>query len=284
MLSTINETMLSTIDDLRKRSRRAISDTHPTVQRGLSRAVRYYATARVRQASVLAGLRYDAPIEPERLYDVDPHEIERTVSWTEISVDRKRDEHPKFRRPKYRLAGRVFDGDWDTVDRQFVDSTIYRSFEQRFGCGVPWEATDFYTETLGAIDAGERPWDCQSRLDLEQRCEELDALYERIATDGYLTQQELHDRGTADTSPHRIYRNIWSEIGVHVGRNGEFIFQDGRNRLAMARILDLDSVPVVILVRHVNWQRKRDRVARGALERSELPERLQTHPDLVGLF
>lgn len=276
--------MISIFNRLFKQSRRIISDTHPLVDRTVSDAVRYYATLWVRAATVLGSVRYDATIDPERLYEVDPEKIEKTVSWTRISADRKADEHPLFRRSKYRLAGRIFGGDWDTTTKRFPDSTIYQSFVAHFREGVSWDRTDFYTETLAAIEAGGTPWDCQSRADLDRRCVRLDRIYEQIEQQGYKTQNELHEIGDPTTSPYRIYRVIWSEIAVNIGRNGEFIFQDGRNRLAMARVLGLETVPVVILVRHSRWQQKRDRVARGELERVALPERLQNHPDLVDLF
>lgn len=276
--------MISTVGRIIGRSRKRLNDTHPLVERTLSTAIRYYAAARVGEARLLGAIRYDAPIEPERLYDVDPERIERTVSWTTISANRKADELPRFRRPKYRLAGRVFGGDWDRVEDRFTDSTIYKSFREHFEQGHPWERTQFYKQTLTAIEAGETPWDCRSEPDLRRRCEWLDELYEQMATVGYKTQDELYERGDPTTSPHRMYRTIWCEIAVNVGRNGEFIFQDGRNRLAIARLLGLDSVPVVILVRHKIWQRKRDMVARGEIRRSNLPERFRNHPDLVDLF
>ena len=218
-----------------------------------------------------------------QLYEVDPRCIDRTVSWTRISVDPKADEHPRFRRPKYRLAGRVFGGDWDRTADDVTESTVYRSFRAHFEEGVPWERTDFYAEMLAVIAAGAEQWGCRSEADLRQRCEQLDGIYERMATEGYRTQNELYERGHS-ASPHRIYRVVWGEIAVHVGRDGEFVFQDGRNRLAIARLLGLDSIPVVILVRHEDWQRTRDRIARGEVTREDLPERLRSHPDLVGLF
>ena len=136
--------MRSNATRLLRRSQSAISDAHPIVGRAVSVAVRCYATARVRQASALAALRYDAPIDPERLYDVDPQRIDRTVTWTRISADRKGDEHPRFRRPKYLLAGRIFDGEWDRIERRVTDSTIYRSFRRHFEGGIRWERTRFY--------------------------------------------------------------------------------------------------------------------------------------------
>lgn len=266
------------------RSRNAISDIHPLVERAVSTAVWYYAAARLVEGRIRGAMRYDASIDPRRLYDVDPNDIERTVSWTRITDDRKGDEHPKFRRPKYLLAGRVFDGEWDRNAERFTDSTIYRSFRAHFAHGVPWTETAFYRETLAAIEAGETPWDCRSRDDLRRRCDRLDALYERIDADGYRTQEELYERGERDVSGRFAYRRIWGEIAVNVGRDGTFYFQDGRNRLAIARVSGLDSVPVVILVRHRKWQRKRERIARGELGRMDLPERLRNHPDLLDLL
>ena len=276
--------MVSNIDRLLRRSRRVVSDTHPLVERTLSTAVRYYATAHIEAARLANAVRYDASIDPHRLYEVDPKRIDRTVSWTRISDDLKSDEHPRFRRPKYRLAGRVFDGDWDRTADRVTDSTVYRSFRAHFEQGVPWERTEFYDEMISVFEADGEQWDCRSEADLQRRCEQLDRIYERIATDGYRTQHELYERGHPAPSPHRTYRLIWGEIAVNIGRDGEFVFQDGRNRLAITQLLELESVPVVVLVRHRAWQRTRDRIARGELTRADLPERLRSHPDLVDLF
>ncbi len=276
--------MISTAERLFRQSRNLLDDSHPVVEQAVSTAVRYYATSWVRGGAILGSIRYDAPIEPEQLYEIGPKTIERTLSWTRISADRKSDEHPRFQQPKYRLAGRVFEGDWDTTSKRFTESTIYQSFLEHFQEGVTWKRTNFYNETLAAIDDGATPWGCKSQMDLDKRCDQLDELYDQLAQHGYRTQNELHELGDPTTSPHRIYRVIWSEIAVHIGREGEFIFQDGRNRLAIARLLDLDSISVVVLVRHSNWQQKRDRIARGELKRSDLPRRLRNHPDLVKLF
>jgi hypothetical protein len=196
----------------------------------------------------------------------------------------KSDEHPRFQPPKYRLAGRVFDGDWDTVSARVTESTIHRSFASHFKDDVPWEETVFYEENLDLIEDGATPWNCASRSDLDERCRRLDELYERIATEGYRTQNELYEAGDPDPSPYRAYRVLWGEIAVHVGRDGELIFQDGRHRLAIARVQELEEVPVVILVRHEKWQRMRDRLVRNELDVTDVPENLRTHPDLVDLF
>lgn len=42
-------------------------------------------------------------------------------------------------------------------------------------------------------------------------------------------------------------------IGVAIGRNGEIIFNNGRNRLCVAKYLNLPKIPVVVNVRHAEW-------------------------------
>jgi len=278
------DTMLSTVDTLFRRSRQALTGTHPAVEGVVSAGVGYYARSWVRATSLRNRIRYDAPIRPARLYEVDPREIERTLSWTRITPDRKADDHPRFRPPKYELAGQVWGGPWDLETDPLTDSTILQSFRAHFRRDIPWAETEFYAETMAAIESGATPWDCRSEADLGERCARLDRIYERMASDGYLTQTELYERGESAKSRHRLDRVIWGEIAVSVGREGRLLFVDGHNRLAMARVLGLDSVPVVILVRHENWQRRRDRIARGELTRAELPGRFRDHPDLQPLL
>lgn len=276
--------MIDVIDRAARHSRRALVEVHPATDRALRVPINWYARSWIRGSSLIASLRYDAPIVPTRLYLVDPNSIERSVSWNRISSDRKADEHPRFRVPKYRLAGRIFDGEWDIAADRFSESTIYASFLERFEDSVPWPETRFYAETLAAIRQGARPWGCASRKDLDNRCDSLDRLYEQMATDGYKTQRELDGRQSSDSNGRRDYDVIWNEISVHIGRSGEFIFHDGRNRLAIARILGLETIPAVILVRHEMWQRMRDRVSRGELSPEELALDLRPHPDVSELF
>lgn len=275
--------MFDVVDRNLRRSRATLRNVHPATDRILETSIRYYARLWIDMARLRNSIRYEAPIDPMRRFRVDPTAVGQTVTWTQISADRKSDEHPWFRAPKYRLAGRVFAGNWDQETARVIDSTIHTSFIQHFEEDVPWDETAFFAETLQAIQDGATPWECSSRSDLYDRCTYLDHLYDSIATEGYRSQDELHEAG-APTSDHRLYRVVWEEIGVNVGRNGEFILQDGRNRLAIAQILGLDHVPVVILVRHRQWQRLRDQIVRGELPPAELPRELRTHPDLVDLF
>lgn len=65
---------------------------------------------------------------------------------------------------------------------------------------------------------------------------------------------------------------------VDVGRDGTLLFVNGRHRLAIAKLLDVDAIPVGVLVRHADWIAHRDAVADG----ERMPDD-PTHPDLVDI-
>ena len=218
---------------------------------------------------------------------IDPFEMQRvalgpTVPWLDLTPSGP--VTSTFSRSKFKYAGRVMDGDWDRQTVPFREMTVYRGFEAHFEDGVDWERTEFFSDVMDRIDAGVPMWGARSRAAFERRCERIDELYASIEEHGYQTQTELA-RGEVDdplasqrVSPAR--HTIYDEMTVLIGRDGEYIFVDGRDRLAIALLLDLPSVPVWVLARHEQWQRLRDAVATDRVERHELPPRLRDHPDL----
>ncbi|XVH30967.1 hypothetical protein ACNS7O_11290 [Haloferacaceae archaeon DSL9] len=254
------------------------SSVHPAVERRALRLRDVYAYARIKWRASIAAADSAAPIDPFALYRVDPAEITRAMK--------------PFDAPKWKLAGRTVGGDWDRRTRSFtrldgkVDFAVYDSFAAHFDDGVPWEQTAFYERLLGEVRRGNWWWGCRSESDVRARCADLDRLYARIKREGYRSQQALAGDGSAVLGAARgtlVSRRIEGEIAVNVGRNGDLIFYDGRNRLAIAKLLGIDSIPVVILARHERWQRLRERLASGDLERSALPRALETHPDLIDI-
>lgn len=246
---------------------------HPRWEAGLLRARDGYARATVRLRWVANWLRYDAPPAPYRLIDVDPATIDRVVPVAG---------------PKFRNAGAVVDGGWDRTAERFEEMDVYRAYERHFEDGVPWQKTAFYDRVVGEIEAGKPQWGCRTRREFEDRCERLDSLYDTIRTDGYRTQAEI--RGAESDDPIRGERGaegrrdlkterFKNEIAVSIGRDGEVFFSDGRNRLSIVKLLDLDAVPVRVLHRHRRWQAVRDAYVRG----DPISPSHRGHPDLVGL-
>lgn len=191
---------------------------------------RWYGTALTR-ALELRNRSIDA--DPLRLAWVDPAEIEYVAG--ELVPDTTDDSH--FERPNVPPQGRagigaVRGGTWDQPRVPFTELSEYRLFEQHFLEGVPWTDTDFVDRHRRSADS---TW---SECKLVNKLERFDRLYETIEREGYRDQREL--------GGHPL-----EEIIVYQGRNGELRWhENGRHRLAIAKLLELESVPVLITVRH----------------------------------
>ncbi|WP_174299199.1 hypothetical protein [Natronococcus occultus] len=188
----------------------------------------------------------------------------------------------------------VLGGRWDRFRTEWSETRIHRSLEARFAGGKSWTETAKYQYAVCKIENGLEDWRSSSIDDLGQRCADLEALYESMADEGYVPQTELLEREdageqlkteTAAMKP--IHGTDYPhEARVGIGRNGELIrFGAGKHRLSIAKLLDLDSVPVVVVVRHERWAAIRECFATAdSLE--DVPERYREftdHPDVRSL-
>ena len=127
-----------------------------------------------------------------------------------------------------------------------------------------------------------------SVTDVDRFFDSLDALYERIQDDGYKTQQQLRSERKSDGGASLVLEiDPLNEISVNLARDGTFLWQvHGQHRLIIAKLLQLDKVPVQVCTRHTEWQRVRDRISRSieAGEDPYVPERYRDHPDLEDLL
>ena len=213
--------------------------------------------------------RDEARIDPYRVLWVDPANIEFMSK--------------PLQKRRFRYAGTPIDGDWDSLDMRFEETDVYQFIRDRFGRGLDWQDIDLFGEYVSRIERGERLWDCTSKAEFERRCTGLEQLYENIATHGFKSQAELAESTVED--PLRdlsssLDRFIEDEMAINIGRRGDLLACEGCDRLAMAKLLDAEAVPVRVLVRHTHWQRFRNSLVANDTDRSSLSPALQSHPDL----
>jgi hypothetical protein len=151
------------------------------------------------------------------------------------------------------IPGSVLDGDWDIDAPPFEALAAYRSIEQRLRQGTPWCDTEYFAESMRDINAGRTLWNCRNGEDLEARLQYIDSVVDSVRQHGMLRQTEV----TAQHDPTRRYSD---EVEVNVARNGAILFQDGRHRLAIAKVLKVPLIPVKVRVRHRQWQVLREQV------------------------
>lgn len=170
------------------------------------------------------------------------------------------------------MRGSVVDGDWDVTDHKFTDLFVYKAFEKRIKDGVEWKDTEYYRKVLGYAESGKIVWQIRSKSDLDNRCKYLDSLYESIKEKGYQLSRDINDENFT-----------FDEIDVNIGRDGEYLFQNGVHRLSIAKILGINSVPVMVFVRHKKWQEFRDFVFSYVKKLGGELYQPIVHPDLANV-
>lgn len=217
------------------------------------------ATTQLLRANIL----FNRNLRPEDYTDVDPFKI-FWISPDQIEFDISHPNPP-------RKFGRVYGGDWDQTSKKFTDRTTHQSIKKHFDHGVPWHETAYYNRKKARLEAGKPTRGCSEVEDLKQYFDDIDDLYAKISNSGYKTQHQLLSENPDETITKNLDAPIpqLNEIGVSIGRNGEFYHHyRGAHRLSIAKVLNIDKVAVQIIVRHRKWQQIRDRLrSSGSISR-----------------
>lgn len=184
---------------------------------------------------------------------------------------------------KWKDMGKILPGDWDTSAESVFSSTGFSSTFIHFKYGVPWDETPIYRRALASVRSGGTDWQsCSTKEDIEARSRYLDKLYRDIKQDGFKSQSEIFGTSAKELLLSRDFRGSRTDVAVSVGRNGELILVDGHHRLAIARALGLDRIPVRIVTRHAKWENLREKI-RNAESIEDLDEQALRHfghPDI----
>lgn len=244
----------------------------------------YWDLRKIENQYILSGKR-DKIGEPFEIIWVNPSEIEF------MSLE-------KF--DSWEDTGKVKGGDWDMSNIRFEDnapywgsgindygisSSVYRAMEEHFCNGLNWGETEFVKEVIKTVESGVTVWHgCECVSEVYDRCDDLDKLYIEIKKNGYKTQRELiyTQKKSIDGEPKELYE----EIFVNIGRDGKFLVRGGGNhRLCIAKLLNIDKVPVIPVVRHRQWQsiRKEINSADTIEEVSQTVQQYIDHPDIKNL-
>jgi len=222
--------------------------------------------------------------EPDKLIHIDPNDVQYKLvpyfmDWAP-SPSYTYVRHGDWDR-RYIDDNRVFPSDYDGYPepRSLVpieNLDWYRSFENHFERGIPWEDTLLYQRR---VEEGFNTSRFNSEAGLRKRLEDIEKLYENMSSEGYRTQAELMCDDDSPLDP----RGWQHEVRINIGRSGEPILDDGRNRLIIAKILDIESIHVRVLVRHEKWQEVRHKIAECS-RNEPVPENVRSyiyHPDLT---
>jgi len=215
---------------------------------------------RISKMMMLLILRVFRWLKPNKYTDANPYK----QLWTDP------DEITHTTSGAARRRGWVQAGEWDRQGTPFLSRTYPKAINQRYGDRRPWEETilaDKFDDTK----------------QLSRHCDKIECLCDAIRQDGYHSQKQLLEKNpeAAWSGLNDAMHPLANEIAVDIGRNGELLWNMcGQHRLAIAKILEIDRIPVQVFRRHSEWQKIRDRARRG----EEIPEKFSDHPDLADIF
>ena len=209
------------------------------------------------------GWRYSAPLNPFRLVWIDPNEIQR---------------YPKIKPPTLPwLPSAVLGGDWDRQLKWFENGIVFRSFRNRFIKKKNWTDTVYHTFAIEMISENGHYKGYSKPNELKQRYKKLDELFNNISEYGYQTQRELDSIESLSVHRHLHLPPEMREVTVDISRSGKMLWRGGAHRLAIAKILNIEEIPVRINVRHKEWQQLRDSIHQ---QNRTINHGQQKHPDL----
>ncbi len=143
----------------------------------------------------------------------------------------------------------VKSGNWDT----YYKTPILEYTKQHRSCRTTWEIfveqihykdSSQYRSMINKVKSGMPVKGCYSEEDVKMYFDDLLTIYQNIKTYGYKTQDAL------DGSKK-------NEIRVYIDRHGEFMLgSEGNHRYMIAKILNLNKIPVIVKGIHYLWAKK----------------------------
>jgi hypothetical protein len=133
----------------------------------------------------------------------------------------------------------IADGNWDLDARPM---SVLPVIDELFRGGLRPDQTELYRKQVRKIENRDVAWARgQSVEELERYFQNLKGTYDRMKHLGYKTQAELGQQGL-------------DEIRVCIDRKGRMaVFGGGTHRLSMAKLLELERVPVILKRVHQDW-------------------------------
>lgn len=149
---------------------------------------------------------------------------------------------------------KILAGDWDIKNTVPVkDYIIYKSLNDMFINGKQWKDTELYKFIEYPIinKKNNYMWGCSTIELLNKRGEHLHNLFKNIKNNGIVKHELVKNENEIDDD----------EIMIGFDRYGAPIaISQGNHRLAIAKILNIKTVPVKVYVRHTSWVKTRQEI------------------------
>jgi Methyltransferase domain len=176
---------------------------------------------------------------------------------------------------RYRTRGTVVGGDWDLELGEFEGWDVYVAIRDHYTNGTPWKDTAYYER---AVEHIKEHGLLRGESEPDAVFDRIDALYRSIESNGF---QPMADAVRLDYKHWEELDQLAAhdDVTVAIDRKGRFALQDGKHRLAIARVLGIQQIPVAVGARHQEWIEFRNEVNSYCSKRGSAYQPF-THPDL----
>lgn len=158
-------------------------------------------------------------------------------------------------------------GGWDKLDQQIENSELYLAIIDAFEKNLNLDNSRFLHKVINEFDNGNSQLGVRDKQSFINQWHDLQLLY---------NNKESNDEFLIDK-----YLSEWEHIQIDIGRHGELLLSHGDLSLYVAKIFDLQTIPVHISTRHTKWvifrKRFQDLVTTVGSKAYQPP----LHPDLM---
>lgn len=205
--------------------------------------------------------KYSSSADPYKRIHVDPTEIKLGTNSVPVALG----------------LSQIRTGNWDNKAYSLEDNWIFQGIQQRYIYDRSWDDTIYVEKSKQMIEENGEFLGYSNVKDFKSnRCSYVDKLYYNMKENGYKPNHGEKEHAKRKGGHHDC------EPLICIARNGDLILSDGRHRVAISNILNIDTIPVQILARHESWQLTRDIAANNQVA-FEVDKDLQSHPDLADL-
>jgi hypothetical protein len=148
----------------------------------------------------------------------------------------------------------IKDGNWDNeISSDIKSYGTYKGCYEMFIENKDFEDTTLYKIGCDMIEQGKLIWDKYRTLDeFKERGAEIIKLYNSILENGVLDQSTIEQNFINLTVPKKDGK-LYDEIIISMDRNGNYVLFNGWHRACIAKVLELEDIPVKVLYIHKIW-------------------------------
>ncbi|OUJ18090.1 ParB-like nuclease domain containing protein [Methanonatronarchaeum thermophilum] len=146
--------------------------------------------------------------------------------------------------PFQRNIGDIKGGDWDLKKIKLEKHPTYYGLKQKFCYGFAWEETTYYKYCINNLKKRGHVFGCTDKNELYNRFKFVEKMYKDVKNNGYKTKNEAKLLDSRNKSFNKF------EILVSISRDGKLLLNDGIHRLFISNHLNIEKIPVQILVIH----------------------------------